>query len=164
MTKIAVYPGSFDPVTYGHVHIIQRAAKMFDKVIMAVAGENYKHTIFTLEERIQLIEACCVKDKENIEIDVFEGLLVDYLDEKGAVAIIRGLRAVSDFEYEMQMASINKHLNDKIETIFLMSDAEYSFISSSIIKNVAKLGGNINHFVPDVVAKALQEKYRAGEL
>ena len=160
MTKIAVYPGSFDPVTYGHVHIIQRAAKIFDKVIMAVTDDNYKNTIFSLEERLNLIKACCTQKNKNIEIDVFNGLLVDYMEKTGAVAIIRGLRAVSDFEYEMQMASINKHLNRRVETVFLMSDAEYSFISSTMIKNVARLGGDISHFVPEEVAVALKEKYK----
>lgn len=160
MTKIAVYPGSFDPVTYGHVHIIQRAAKIFDKVIMAVTDDNYKSTIFSLEERLKLIERCCIQEKKNIEIDVFDGLLVDYMEKTGAVAIIRGLRAVSDFEYEMQMASINKHLNNRVETVFLMSDAEYSFISSSMIKNVARLGGDIDHFVPKEAAIALKEKFK----
>jgi len=162
LTKIAVYPGTFDPVTFGHTHIIKRAAKIFDKIIVAVANDNYKQTIFTLEERLKLIEGCCLEDLPNVEIDVFDGLLVNYLEGKGAVAIIRGLRVVSDFEYEMQMASINKYLDERIETVFLMADAKYSFISSSIIKSVAQLGGNIEHFVPGIVAEALREKYKAG--
>ncbi|MDK2823589.1 MAG: pantetheine-phosphate adenylyltransferase [Clostridia bacterium] len=156
--KIAVYPGTFDPVTYGHIHILKRAAKLFDKVIMAVAADNYKKTIFTAEERIGLIEACGLQGLNNVELDIFNGLLCDYLEKKGAVAIIRGLRAISDFEYEMQMGSLNRHLNNKVETVFLMADSEYSFISSSIIKNVAVLGGNIEQFVPDKVAEALREK------
>ncbi|NLW25423.1 MAG: pantetheine-phosphate adenylyltransferase [Clostridia bacterium] len=160
MERVAVYPGTFDPVTFGHMNIIKRAAKLFDKVIMAVANDNYKNTIFTLEERLELIRACCLDDLPNVELETFEGLLVDYLEKKGAIAIIRGLRAVSDFEYEMKMASINKQLNQKIETVFLMTDAEYSFISSSLIKNVAELGGDIEYFVPKIVADALREKYK----
>ncbi|MDK2823228.1 MAG: pantetheine-phosphate adenylyltransferase [Clostridia bacterium] len=163
MTKIAVYPGTFDPVTFGHMHIIKRAARLFDKVIMAVAADNYKKTIFTVEERLHLIRECCLDGLPNVELDVFNGLLVDYLHKKGAVAIIRGLRAVSDFEYEMQMASINRHLDQRVETIFLMTDAEYSFISSSIIKNVAELGGDIEQFVPGIVVEALRKKYKVGE-
>lgn len=162
LARIAVYPGTFDPVTFGHMHIIQRAAKMFDKVIMAVAADNYKKTLFNLEERVELIKTCCLDELDNVEVDVFNGLLVNYLEKKGAIAIIRGLRVISDFEYEMQMASINKHLNEQIETVFLMTDAEYSFISSSIIKNVAELGGEIEQFVPGIVAEALREKYKVG--
>jgi len=161
LERIAVYPGTFDPVTDGHINIIKRAAKLFDKVIMAVSSDSYKKTLFTVEERLSLIKDCCLEDLPNVELDVFGGLLVDYLDRKGAIAIIRGLRAVSDFEYEMQMASVNHLLNEKVETVFLMTDAEYSFISSSIIKDVASLGGNIDHFVPMVVGEALRKKYKA---
>ncbi|MFZ7104671.1 MAG: pantetheine-phosphate adenylyltransferase [Peptococcaceae bacterium] len=161
--KIAVYPGTFDPVTFGHIHIINRAAKLFDKVIMAVACDSHKKTTFTIEERLNLVKKCCMHDLENVELDVFDGLLVDYVEAKGAVAIIRGLRAVSDFEFEMQMASINRHLDERVETIFLMTDAEYSFISSSIIKNVGALGGNIEQFVPGIVAEALRNKYKVGD-
>lgn len=163
MQKIAVYPGTFDPVTFGHMHITQRAAKLFDKVIMAVALDNNKRTLFTAEERKALIEECCLADLPNVEIEIFDGLLVNYVRKKGAVAIIRGLRAVSDFENEMQMASVNRHLNQNVETIFLMTDAEYSFISSSVIKNVAALGGDVSHFVPPSVEKALKKKYKEGE-
>jgi len=163
LEKIAVYPGTFDPVTFGHIHIIKRAAKLFDKVIMAISSDNYKKTLFTAEERLALIKECCLEDLPNVELDIFDGLLVDYVEKKGAVAIIRGLRAVSDFEFEMQMASVNRHLDEKVETIFLMTDAEYSFISSSIIKNVASLGGDIRHFVPDIVVESLRKKYKVGE-
>lgn len=161
--KIAVYPGTFDPVTFGHMHIIKRAAKLFDQVIMAVALETNKKTLFTADERLSLIKECCLDDLKNVELEFFDGLLVDYVKKKGAVAIIRGLRAVSDFEYEMQMASVNRQLAETVETIFLMTDPEYSFISSSIIKNVAALDGDIRYFVPDVVAKALRKKYKVGE-
>ncbi|NLT94662.1 MAG: pantetheine-phosphate adenylyltransferase [Clostridia bacterium] len=164
MQKIAVYPGTFDPVTFGHVHITQRAAKLFDKVIMAIALDSSKKTLFTVEERMALIEECCLADLPNVEIEIFEGLLVNYVKKKGAVAIIRGLRAVSDFENEMQMASINRHLNENVETIFLMTDSEYSFISSSVIKNVAALGGDVSHFVPPAVEKALKKKFKVGEI
>lgn len=163
MQKIAVYPGTFDPVTFGHMHITQRAAKLFDKVIMAVALDNNKKTLFTAEERLTLIKECCLNGLPNVEIEIFDGLLVDYVEKKGAVAIIRGLRAVSDFEYEMQMASVNRNLNENLETIFLMADPEHSFISSSIIKNVAALGGDVSHFVPPSVEKALKNKYKVGE-
>jgi len=163
LQKIAVYPGTFDPVTFGHIHIIKRASKLFDKVIMAVASDNYKKTLFTADERLELIRKCCLGDLPNVELEIFDGLLVKYVEKKGAVAIIRGLRAVSDFEYEMQMASVNRHLDEKVETIFLMTDAEYSFISSSIIKNVASLGGDIRHFVPEIVEEALKKKYKVGE-
>lgn len=167
VTTIAVYPGTFDPVTYGHINILKRAAKIFDKVIMAVAADNYKNTIFSVEERLSLIQQCCqkgcLKDIPNIEVDIFHGLLINYLEEKKAVAIIRGLRAISDFEYEMQMAAINKHLNCKVETVFLMTAAEYSFVSSSIIKSVAMMGGDVDKFVPPVVVDALKDKYKVGD-
>ena len=116
MERVAVYPGTFDPVTFGHMNIIKRAAKLFDKVIMAVANDNYKNTIFTLEERLELIRACCLDDLPNVELETLK--VIGGLFRKGAIAIIRGLRAVSDFEYEMKMASINKQLNQKIETVF----------------------------------------------
>lgn len=156
--RVAIYPGTFDPVTYGHMHIIKRAAKIFDRVIIAVALETNKQTLFNADERLALIKKCCLGDFENIELEFFGGLLVDYVKKKGAVAIIRGLRAVSDFEYEMQMSSVNRQLNEAAETIFLMADPEYSFISSSIIKNVAALGGDIRYFVPVIVEKALVKK------
>ncbi|MGI6225027.1 MAG: pantetheine-phosphate adenylyltransferase [Peptococcales bacterium] len=162
--KIAVYPGTFDPVTYGHMHIIKRAAKLFDRVIMAVALETNKKTLFTAEERIALIKECCLEGLDNVELELFDGLLVDYVRKKKAVAIIRGLRAVSDFEFEMQMASVNRQLAESVETIFLMTDPEYSFISSSIIKNVASLDGEVRYFVPEVVANALRKKYKVGEM
>lgn len=157
--KIAIYPGTFDPVTNGHIHIVRRAVKIFDKVIIAVANDNYKATIFTARERVSLLHEC-FKDEPKVEIDIFSGLVADYSEEKNATAMIRGLRAISDFEYEMQMAAMNKTLNPNLETVFLMTDAKYSFISSSIIKKVACLGGDITTLVPDVVAKVLEEKYQ----
>lgn len=167
LSTIAVYPGTFDPITYGHINILQRATKLFDKVIIAVAADNYKNTIFSVEERLNLIDKCCehscLKDITNIEIEAFHGLLVHYLEKKNAGAIIRGLRAVSDFEYEMQMAAMNKTLNQRVDTIFLMTDTKYSFVSSSIIKDVATMGGNVDELVPPVVRDALKRKYEVGE-
>ena len=157
--KVAVYPGTFDPVTYGHIHIVKRTTKIFDKVVVAVANDNYKKTIFTVRERMDLLRACFRNDPK-VEIDMFSGLIADYAVEKQAVALIRGLRAISDFEYEMQMAAMNRSLNSELETIFLMTDAKYSFISSTLIKKVACLGGDIDALVPSVVAKALEEKYK----
>ncbi len=156
---VAIYPGTFDPVTNGHVHIVKRSLKLFDKVIIAVANDNYKSTIFSTAERVELMEKC-FEDEPNVEVDIFSGLIADYSVEKNAHALIRGLRAISDFEYEMQMAAMNRTLNSELETIFLMTDAKYSFISSTIIKNVACLGGEIRTLVPVVVVKALEEKYQ----
>lgn len=166
MSVIAVYPGTFDPITYGHLNVLSRAAKLFDKVIIAVAADNYKNNIFTIEERIDLIKKCYLdtygEDTNNIEVDSFSGLLVPYLESKNAKAIIRGLRAISDFEHEMQMAAMNKTLNGNIETIFLMTDTKYSFVSSTIIKDVAIMGGNVEELVPPIVNAALKRKYEVG--
>lgn len=167
MSTIAVYPGTFDPITYGHLNILRRSAKLFDKVIIAVAADNYKNNIFTIEERKDLIKRCYM-DKfsdniDNIEVESFSGLLVPYLERKNAKAIIRGLRAISDFEHEMQMAAMNKTLNPEIETIFLMTDTKYSFVSSTIIKDVAIMGGNVEELVPPIVHEALKSKYEVGE-
>lgn len=157
--KIAIYPGTFDPVTNGHIHIVRRAVKIFDKVIIAVANDNYKSTIFTAKERVYLLHEC-FKDEPKVEIDIFTGLVADYSVQKNATSMIRGLRAISDFEYEMQMAAMNKTLNPDLETIFLMTDAKYSFISSTIIKKVACLGGDVETLVPEIVARYLEEKYQ----
>ena len=161
--KIAVYPGTFDPVTNGHMDILNRAITIFDKVIIAVAEDNYKNTLFSLNERLQMLEEIAGK-RPSVEVDTFEGLLVEYCKSVNAIAIVRGLRAVSDFEYELQMALMNKKLNDNLETIFLMTAAENSFVSSTIIKQVSVLGGCIEGLVPDFVAKKLRDKYMiAGE-
>lgn len=157
--RIAIYPGTFDPVTNGHIHIIHRASLLFDKVIIAVADNNYKENLFTLEERIYLLKES-TRDINNIEVEYFSGLIADYAREKKAQALIRGLRAISDFEYEMQIAEMNKHLNEQLETLFLMTTGKYSFLSSSIIKQVAVLGGSVEGLVPPVVEKSLKEKYR----
>ena len=156
--KIAVYSGTFDPLTNGHISVLERAAKLFAKVYVAVAKDNYKNTLFSIEERVNLILESS-KHLENISAEAFEGLLVDFAKENGAVAIVRGLRVISDFEYEMQMASFNKYLAEEIDTVFLTADSNYSFVSSSMIKNIASLGGDVSAFVPEAVEKALYEKY-----
>ena len=157
--KIAIYPGTFDPVTNGHIHIIRRAVKIFDKVIVAVAIDNYKANIFSNQERVDLLKDC-FKDEPRVDIDVFSGLVVEYSEKKKATAIIRGLRAISDFEYEMQMDAMNRTLNPRLETVFLMTESKYSFLSSTIIKQVAYLGGDVTDLVPANVAKNLKEKYQ----
>lgn len=156
--RIAIYPGTFDPVTNGHLDIILRASRLFDKVIIAVAQDNYKNTLFDTTERLNLMRTVTA-EMENVDVESFTGLLVDYCMEKGAHAIIRGLRYVSDFEHEFQMALMNKKMDNNLETVFLMTRSEYSFISSSIIKQAASLGGDIQGLVPDTVVKALKEKY-----
>lgn len=157
--KIAIYAGTFDPVTYGHLNILKRATTMFDEIIMAVSADNYKQTVFTGEERVKLIREAIGDNFTNVRVDMFSGLLIHYVEQQHACAIIRGLRAISDFEYEMQMASINSHLDRRVETIFLMTDNDHSFISSSLIKKVALLGGDVDEFVPPNVAACLRKKY-----
>lgn len=156
--KIAVVPGSFDPITNGHLDIIRRAADVFDVVYVAVLNNSSKQSLFSIEERIELITKV-TKDLTNIRIETSSGLLIDYAREKNAKAIVRGLRAVSDFEYEMQITSMNRVLDENIETFFIMSKNQYSFLSSSIVKEVAKYGGNIGELVPAAVEKALKEKF-----
>lgn len=156
--KIAVVPGSFDPITKGHLDIIYRAADVFDIVYVAVLNNSSKNPLFSIEERTALI-AEATKDLPNVRIDTSSGLLIDYAKQRGAKAIVRGLRAVSDFEYEMQITSMNRFLDENIETFFIMTKNQYSFLSSSIVKEVAKYGGNVGELVPPVVAAALKEKY-----
>ena len=160
--SIAIYPGSFDPVTIGHQHIAERACRLFDKVIIAVADQNYKNSLFTLEERKELL-ADAISHLPNCTIDVYSALTVDFARKHGAKAIIRGLRAISDYEYEMQVAAINKYLDEGIETVFLMSNAEYSFISSSMIKLVGRTGGKISGLVTEKVEKAIHERLYDGD-
>lgn len=155
--KVAVYPGSFDPVTLGHLDIIQRAAKQFDKVIVAVLNNTSKQPLFTVDERKQLLSTV-TSEIENVEIDSFRDLLIRYMEIKQAHVIIRGLRAISDFENELQMASINQKLNEEIETFFMMTNPKYSFLSSSIVKEVAKFHGQISDLVPPQVEQALKQK------
>ena len=147
---IAICPGSFDPVTYGHLDIITRASKMFQKVIVVVADNSSKKCSFTPDERVEMIKKC-IPDLENVEVDKFGGLLADYAAQKGATAIIKGLRAMSDFEYEFQMALTNKKLNPNVETLFLTTAAENMYLSSSMVKQIAAMGGEIESFVPEVI-------------
>lgn len=155
--RVAIYPGTFDPVTNGHLDIIKRAVLLFDQVIISVARENYKNNLFTLAERMDLMTKV-TKGMEGVVVDSFAGLTVDYCREKGANAIIRGLRAVSDFDYEFQMALMNRKLDNRIDTVFLMTDQKYSYISSSIIKQIAQLNGCIKGLVPEEVLSALTKK------
>ncbi|WFD09086.1 pantetheine-phosphate adenylyltransferase [Tepidibacter hydrothermalis] len=162
MKKIAVYPGSFDPITNGHLDIIKRASKLFDKLIVAVLYNSSKNSLFSFEERVELIREV-VKDIDNVEVDSFTGLLIDYCNNKKVNAIIRGLRAVSDFEYELQMAQMNRQLNQDIETVILTTSTRYSFISSSLIKEVAKYKGDILELVPNNVSKEVYKKLHGGD-
>ena len=156
--RIAVYPGSFDPITYGHMDILFRSLELFDKVIMAVAYNIEKKGLFTVEERKDIIREA-VKGNEHVIVDSFEGLLVDYVKKVNSRFVVRGLRAMSDFEYEFQMASMNRNLNKDMDTIFMMTSKDYFFISSRTIKEVASFGGNVDGLVPPVVAKCLNEKF-----
>ena len=157
--RICVYPGTFDPVTNGHMDIITRAAALFDKVIIGIAKDNYKNVLFSNEERLAIMEEVTA-DLDNVAVEIFSGLLMDFCKRENACAVMRGLRAVSDFEYEMQLALMNKKLNPNVETVFLMTGQQHSFISSSIIKDVAVLGGCIHGLVPESVEKRIIEKYR----
>jgi pantetheine-phosphate adenylyltransferase len=158
LVSIAVCPGSFDPITYGHLDIIKRGAKVFDELYVVVLNNSSKQALFSVEERISLIKEV-TKNIPNVKVDEFHGLLVDYAKNVGASAIIRGLRAVSDFEYEMQITSMNRVLNEDIETFFVMTNNQYSFLSSSIVKEVAHYDGKISELVPPIVEKALHEKF-----
>ena len=148
--RVAVCPGSFDPVTYGHLDIITRAAKMFDKLIVVVATNGAKHCSFPPEARVIMIQKC-IPELENVEVEHYDGLLADYAAKKGATAIIKGLRAMSDFEYEFQMALTNKKLNPQVETLFLTTATQNMYLSSSMVKQIAGMGGDISGFVPDVI-------------
>ncbi len=156
----AVYPGSFDPVTNGHLDVIERARKLFDEVIVAVAHNDEKQALFSLEERLQFLQDSIGKI-DRVRIAQFDGLLVEFATAQKASAVIRGLRAVSDFEFEFQMALMNRKLETDVETIFLMPKEEYTYLSSRIIKEIARLGGDISSFVPPVVSKALARKFAA---
>ncbi len=157
--KIAVYPGSFDPITYGHIDIIKRASIIFDEVIVAIAINILKEPLFSVKERIELIENA-LQEIPHIKVESFDGLLVDYASTKQANAVIRGLRAVSDFEYELQMALMNRKLNESVITVFLMPHEKYSYLNSSIVKEVARFGGNVDSFVPPFVQEKLLVKLR----
>lgn len=157
MKKIAVVPGSFDPITNGHLDIIKRAAEIFDIVYVAVMNNSSKHPLFNVDERIDLIQKV-TNNIPNVEVETSSGLLIDYAKSKNANAIVRGLRAVSDFEYEMQITAMNRFLDEHIETFFIMTKNKYSFLSSSIVKEVSQYGGNIHGLVPDIVEEALKKK------
>jgi pantetheine-phosphate adenylyltransferase len=157
MPTLAVYPGSFDPLTNGHVDIITRGARIFDRIIVAILINAEKAPLFSMDERLKIAQEV-FKDFPNVEIDTFEGLLVDYVERRRAHVIVRGLRAVSDFEFEFQMALMNRRLNGKIETVFMMPAEQYSYISSRLIKEVFSLGGRVHGLVPDTVEDRLRQK------
>jgi pantetheine-phosphate adenylyltransferase len=156
--KIAVYPGSFDPVTFGHLDVIERALKIFDGVVVAVAKNSEKNSLFTVQERIELLSEILV-DRPQAKIDTFDGLLVDFVRQRGASVIIRGLRAVSDFEFEFQLAQMNRSITKEVETLFMMTSVPYSYLSSSIVKEVSSLNGPIDKLVPPTVKAALDRKF-----
>jgi pantetheine-phosphate adenylyltransferase len=155
----AIYPGSFDPVTNGHLDVIERARKLFDEVIVAVAFNEQKQPLFSLDERVQLLRAT-IGEADHVRVEPLGGLLVDFAVEQNAIAVVRGLRAVSDFEFEFQMALMNRKLEARVETIFLMPKEEYTYLSSRIVKEIARLGGDISAFVPAAVVQAFREKLR----
>lgn len=155
---IAVYPGSFDPITYGHLDIIERGLEVFDQIVIAVARNSEKKSLFTTAERIDMIREA-VGNNPRVRVDTFDGLLVDYVVSLGARVILRGLRAVSDFEYEFQIAQMNHNLQGEVETLFMMTSVPYGYLSSSIVKEVASLKGPVESLVPPVVKRALEEKY-----
>jgi pantetheine-phosphate adenylyltransferase len=159
MKRTAIYPGSFDPFTNGHLDLVQRAAKLFDRVIVTVAKNEGKYPLFAQTERLALVREA-VKDLPNVTADSFDGLLVEYVAAKKAQAIVRGLRAVSDFEFEFQLALMNRKLDESIETIFMMPKDTYTFLSSRIVKEIARLGGDVSSFVPPHVQAALQKKLK----
>lgn len=157
--RVAIYPGTFDPITNGHLDIVERASQLFDRIIVAVSDNPHKDPLFSLDERRQLVEDT-VAHLENVDVDVFEGLLVEYAKKKEASVLIRGLRAVSDFEYEFQMALMNRKLMPDLETVYLMPSEEYTYINSTIVKEVVRLGGKGDCFLPPGVATALKKKVK----
>jgi pantetheine-phosphate adenylyltransferase len=159
--RLAIYPGSFDPITNGHVDVIARAATLFDEIIVAVAVNDAKNGLFSMAERVEMIAAATGK-YENVRVVALEGLLVEFAKRQGAVAVVRGLRAVSDFEFEFQMALMNRKLEPAIETVFLTPREEYTYLSSRIIKEIARLGGPVDAFVPEAVVEALRKRLRIG--
>lgn len=155
--RIAICPGSFDPITNGHLDVIQRAARLFDRVIVAVAANQAKGPMFSLSERLELVRQAAAH-LPNVEADTFAGLLVDYVGQRGAHAVVRGLRAISDFEFEFQLALMNRKLNEHVETIFMMPRESYTFLSSRLVKEIASLGGDVTEFVPPPVLSALRRR------
>jgi pantetheine-phosphate adenylyltransferase len=159
LKKIAIYPGTFDPITNGHVDLIERGLRIFDEIIVAIAENPKKAPLFTVEKRVKMASEA-VKGLSNVKVEPFDGLLMDYAKKKGASAVIRGLRAVSDFEYELQMALMNRRLVSEVETVFMMPSEEYSYLTSSIVKEVASLKGTVKGLVPEVVEKEFRKKFR----
>ena len=157
--KLAIYPGTFDPITYGHIDIAERAVTLFDKVIITIAVNSSKKPLFSIEERKKMITES-VSHLPNIEVDAFKGLLMDYAEKKKAAAVIRGLRAISDFEYELQMALMNRKLAEDVVTVFLMPNVKYTYLNSTIVKEVASFGGDISGLVPAGVERRLREKFK----
>lgn len=160
MKNIAIYPGTFDPITNGHIDIIERVCKIFGKVIIAIAKETNKECLFSPEERVHLAEIA-TKNICNVEVEAFDGLAVDYVKRKGSSVMIRGLRAVSDFEYELQLALANRSLCEDVETVFLTPQSKYLYLSSSMVKQIIKLGGNIKEYVPEAVFNAVKNKMKS---
>jgi len=157
--RIAIYPGTFDPITLGHIDIIRRGSKLFDQVVVTIAINQSKMPLFTIDERIEMINDA-INDFSNVSVEKFDGLLVNFATQQNASVIIRGLRAVSDFEYEFQMALMNKHLQNDITTVFLMPNEKYTYLNSTIVKDVAKFGGNFDKFVTKFVAEKLVQKFQ----
>jgi pantetheine-phosphate adenylyltransferase len=158
--RTVIYPGSFDPFTHGHLDLVQRAARLFDQVIVAVAENEAKSPLFSRQERLEFVRQS-TGDLPNVQVESFSGLLVEYVERRGGQAVIRGLRAVSDFEFEFQLALMNRKLNERVETIFMMPKETYTFLSSRLVKEIARLGGDVSPFVPPDVAKALCRKFAA---
>ena len=156
----AIYPGSFDPLTFGHVDIIERSTRLFDKVIVAILTNPQKAALFTIKERTELMHDILEPRFPNVEIDVFEGLLVDYAKQKRAQVIVRGIRAISDYEYEFQMALMNRRLAPEIETVFMTPAEHYSYLSSRLVKEIAELGGSVSGLVPELVEKRLKQRFK----
>jgi pantetheine-phosphate adenylyltransferase len=156
----AIYPGSFDPITFGHIDIVERSARLFDDVIVSILTNPSKAPLFSLEERIAVMEEILRPRFPNVQVDVFHGLLVDYAREKKAQVIVRGIRAVSDYEYEFQMALMNRRLNPDIETVFMVPAEKYSYLSSRLVKEIAQLGGSVTGLVPETVEKRLKQQFK----
>jgi pantetheine-phosphate adenylyltransferase len=157
--RIGLYAGTFDPVTNGHLDILRRSLEVFDKIIVAVAESTPKNTFFTLGERVEMVKSATA-GIDNVEVRAFSGLLVDFARQMGAATVVRGLRVISDFEYEFQMALMNRRLNDSVETVFLMPSEEYTYLNSSLVKEIASTGGDVSQFVPEAVAAILRDRFR----